>query len=216
MTAVAAPLSDGEIEVVSWDVDGTLYDLRRLVGAVAGLYLRGVFTPRVAANVAEWRRLDAFRTAMDAVRARGGALQPGDLPADRAELLALEERWYGPALAGIGPRAEALAWIEHFARAGVRQVVVSDYRCEYKLDRLGLAGRFERVYAGEVEGHLKPSPGLFAAVLADLGVDPARVLHIGDKADRDGASAAPHGCRVYILDPGLPAPPTGPERRRDG
>lgn len=196
--AISNPFGPGEIELVSWDVDGTLYDLRRMMRAMVWLGVRGLLGAGAVRNVRELRRLARFRSAMARVRARGGALA-GELPADRAELLELERRWYGRAIARVGPRPDAVALLDRFTAAGVRQIVVSDYRADYKLALLGLTDRFDRLYAGEDLGHLKPSPGIFTPILADLAIPPSRILHIGDRPDRDAAAAHPHGLHVHIL-----------------
>jgi putative hydrolase of the HAD superfamily len=195
---MASTRSDPAIEVVSWDVDGTLYELGPMMRRVAWHGLLGMFTgPRRT-----WRahaRLRRFRHAMNRVRARGGALGDGEMPADRPDLLALEAEWYGRAIAAVGVRPGVREMIDDFARRGLRQIVVSDYASDYKLRLLGLEGTFERIYAGEHLGYLKPAPALLAAVADDLGVEPARILHIGDRADRDGASAEGAGCRAAII-----------------
>ncbi|HUH02694.1 MAG TPA: HAD family hydrolase, partial [Kofleriaceae bacterium] len=168
------------ITVVSWDVDGTLYDMGPMVRHVVWLGLGGL----CARPLRTWRelgRLRRFRRAMNLVRARGGALLPGDVPADRGELIALEERWYGRAIARVGLRAGVTDLIADLRARGLRQIVVSDYRAEYKLRLLGLEGAFDRVYAGEDLGFLKPAPQLLAAVARDLGVAPAHILHLGDR-----------------------------------
>jgi HAD superfamily hydrolase (TIGR01509 family) len=189
---LASPL-DGA-EVVSWDVDGTLYELAAVKRRIA---LASLARPLAAWR--ELRRLSRFRVAMEAVRRRGGVLGDGGLPADREELAALEDRWYLPAIARAGLRPGVAALVDELARRGVPQVVVSDYRAEGKLAALGLAGAFARQYAGERVGHLKPSPGLFRAVCQDLGIAPSRLLHIGDRADSDGAGAEAAGCRVVLV-----------------
>jgi putative hydrolase of the HAD superfamily len=197
-------VSDPPIEIVSWDVDGTLYDLGRLKRTIAWQTLGGLCT-RPLRTVREHARLRRFRRAMNRVRARGGALGPGDLE-QRDQLLALEQHWYGRALARAGLRAGVRELIDDFAARGLRQIVVSDYEAAYKLRILGLDGVFEHVYAGERLGYLKPSPELFAAVARDLDIEPQRILHLGDRADRDVAAAAAAGCQAALIGRGQPDP----------
>jgi FMN phosphatase YigB (HAD superfamily) len=185
-----------DIEIVSWDVDGTLYELPRMVRSLWWLGLGGLVR-RPIRTVRELRRLGRFRRAMNRVRAAGGALG-NRLPADRDELVAIEERWYGRAIARVGLRPGVAELLDRFAGEGVRQVVISDYRADYKLAALALTDRFDRVYAGEQLGYLKPAPELFLRVAADLEVAPGSILHIGDRRDRDGVAAKAAGCRVLI------------------
>lgn len=188
-------MASSPIRIVSWDLDGTLYPMRRMVWALWLLAAREGWRP------ATWRQLAAlarFRRIMGAVRRRGGALGTGDL-IGRAALLAHEERWYGRAIARVGVRRGVAEVLGQFRDAGLRQIVVSDYRVEYKLRALGLEGLFDAVYAGEELGHLKPSGELFRQVLERETAAPAELLHIGDHDDRDGLAARAVGCRALIL-----------------
>jgi putative hydrolase of the HAD superfamily len=188
----------GPVEVVSWDVDGTLYDMGRVVRRLAWLAAgRGLVSP-----MRTWRELRALsrlRAAMRRVRERGGAIGPGDVPPGRAALAALEERWYGAAIGRAGPRPGLLETVQAIAARGVRQVVASDYEAGFKLRALGLADHFERAFSGEALGHLKPAPALFHVMCRELDVDPARVLHVGDRADTDAPAATAAGCQVAIV-----------------
>ena len=59
------------------------------------------------------------------------------------------------------------------------------------LERLGLAQHFAFVATTAAAGAPKPDPAVFRLALDRLGVDPARVLHIGDEdGDEAGAGAA--------------------------
>ncbi len=70
------------------------------------------------------------------------------------------------------------------------------------LVRVRLSSYFEKLYCYRGLGVRKPSPEYFAAVLADLGLPPERVVMVGDewRADIDGALAA--GLWAVWYDPG--------------
>jgi HAD superfamily hydrolase (TIGR01509 family) len=192
---VAEPARETELPlVVTWDVDGTLYP--------AGAMRRALAWDALAQPLAAWRELRPllrFRRAMERRRRDGGRITAGEADArDRAA----EARWYGRAIARAGLRRGVADVVRALAAGGVRQVALSDWRAGYKLAALGLAGAFERVYAGEDLGWLKPAPELWRAVAADLGVPVERVLHVGDRRDTDGAAALA-GCRAHVL--GAPA-----------
>ncbi len=188
------------VRAVSWDLDGTLYDLSRLRRALLGAALARAAWPST------WRDLAALRgflRAMNAVRRRGGDLQHLQLDRPRAAHDAVEARWVVPALARLGPRPGVLALRARLADRGVRQVVLTDHPAEAKLRALGLAaGAFERVIVGEALGHLKPSPRPFLAAAEALGVRAGELLHVGDREDADGAGARAAGCQVVVLPPG--------------
>jgi len=198
VTAEANPWDVTRWDLVSWDVDGTLYSMPAVKRAVIRRALLGLFSFRIVRNIREFSSLGRFRKQMAAVRDAGGAL-PEDALAGRDSLLEAERRWYGPAIGKVGLAPGVLALMAAFDDAGVPQVVVSDYVADYKLAALGLSGRFERAYAGETVGQLKPSPELFRVLLAEHDVDPARVLHIGDRDDTDGIAARTAGCQVVII-----------------
>ncbi len=193
-------LLDG-VEAVSWDVDGTLYEMPRMRRCLRRLVLsRALRGPWAVAR--DLRRLMGLRRAMEAVRASGGDLATLRAREPREALAPLEETLYGEAIRRAGPRpgvAEALAALR--AR-GLRVVVLSDHPADFKLAALGFEGAFERVYVGEALGWLKPSPRPFAAVVEDLGLTPSALLHVGDRPDTDGRGAAAAGCRSVILPPG--------------
>ena len=77
--------------------------------------------------------------------------------------LSVERRWYGPAIQKSGTRAGVTSLLSFLAARNVPQVVISDYEAEYKLESLGLDGRFASIYVGENVGFVKPSPKVFPA-----------------------------------------------------
>ncbi len=187
-----------DLQLVSWDVDGTLYPMAPVKRAVIRAGLRGLFSFRIVRNVRELALLGRFRKLMAKARHAGGELPAGVLD-DRERVSAAERRWYGPAIERVGKMPGVLELIDAFAAAGIPQIAVSDYHADYKLTALGLADRFERVYAAEACGFLKPSSEVFHKLLADHDVAPERVLHIGDREDTDGIAARAAGCRVAIV-----------------
>ncbi|NLG83041.1 MAG: HAD-IA family hydrolase [Firmicutes bacterium] len=60
------------------------------------------------------------------------------------------------------------------------------------LARVGLHELIEKVYCYRRIGHKKPSPEFFEYILADLGMEPARVVMVGDDFEMDvlGANRA--------------------------
>jgi beta-phosphoglucomutase-like phosphatase (HAD superfamily) len=76
--------------------------------------------------------------------------------------------------------------------------VYSDYpRTADRLRAIGLEPRPGEYYGPEDFGAQKPAPRPFLSIAADLGCKPANVLVVGDKDETDGAGAAAAGMR-YI------------------
>jgi phosphoglycolate phosphatase len=68
----------------------------------------------------------------------------------------------------------------------VKKAVLSNKRADLAwqvLNFMGLAGYFEAVRGGDSYGVLKPSPEGLAALIRELGVDPAQALMVGDKPE---------------------------------
>ena len=120
-----------------------------------------------------------------------------DPSSDVAARLAAESRILLPAIRRRGPAPGIVELLERLRPYTL--VAVSDFDPEAKLEALGLREYFERIYAAERTGALKPDPRVFHAALADLGIPAATLLHIGNRADTDGAAARAAGCRALIL-----------------
>lgn len=76
---------------------------------------------------------------------------------------------------------------------GLALACVSDWDVGLRgqLAATGLDYHFDLVVTSAEVGAAKPAPTLFAQAVAELGVDPARTLHVGDdEADRQGSAAA--------------------------
>ncbi len=145
-----------------------------------------------------------LRTRVLLETARRGS--PGDLrrlrdrrdpDSDAAARLEAEARVLIPVIRRIGPSPGV---IELLDRVRPRTLIaVSDFDPGAKLEALGLSRYFKRIYAAERYGALKPDPRVFHAALADLGIPAPALLHIGNRADTDGAAARAAGCPALIL-----------------
>ncbi|MEK6283230.1 MAG: HAD family hydrolase [Acidobacteriota bacterium] len=188
------------IKLVSWDIDGTLYSIRHMKSHLIRMFLRELGRGRGVAARRELAALRRYGARINAARSAGGALAEFFLMQNRREaLLDMEKRWYGPAIKKTGPRAGVTNVISFLAAREIPQVVLSDFEAGYKLDALGLAGRFASIYVGERLGFVKPSPTVFQRAAADFGISTASLLHIGDRAERDEAAARAAGCQCLIL-----------------
>ena len=189
-------MTDAALPVVSWDLDGTLYDLDALRSDVRHRIARSVRPGTWRRSRDAGRALRQHRTHLQRIRAAGGLLDPeargfwsGALWQEFTEHFVL------PALRELGPWDGALLHLKQAAAAGLSCVVVSDFAVEEKLEALGLSTFFQAGFAGSSMGALKPHPSVFAQVLAHLQVPPSSMVHIGDRADTDGIAAAAAGVR---------------------
>lgn len=187
----------GAVRAVSWDVDGTLYSTRRLTAR----FWLAVLSASVGGNAnAAWRAavaMNRFRKRMEQVRANGGRLETDD--ASIEERVALEQAWLLPELTALGARPGVASALSAFSARFESQVALSDFEPTHKLASLGLIDGFDAIYCGERLGYLKPSPEPFRRILRDLDLQPENLLHIGDRAETDGAGATAAGCRVLVL-----------------
>jgi FMN phosphatase YigB (HAD superfamily) len=188
------------IRLVSWDIDGTLYSIRRMKWHLMRMFLSETARGRALMASKEFAALRRYRSRINAARSVGGALTEFFLEKNcREALLEIEKRWYGPAIQKTGLRRNVTRVISFLAARDIPQVGFSDYEAAYKLDSLGLAGHFASIYVGERLGFVKPSPFGFQCAAADYEISTASLLHIGDRVDRDDAGARAAGCQCLIL-----------------
>lgn len=195
------------IELVAFDVDGTLYDQRRLrlrMMREMGFHVLRTMSLDVPAVVGRYRRLreelgDAERDGFEDELIRQTCLATGR--GDRL-VRAIAQEWINdrplPYLqacryAGIASLFEGLR------RHGKIIGVVSDYPAREKLAALGLSADVV-VSATDAEvGILKPHPRGLLHLVARAGATPATTLLIGDRAERDGEAARRAGVSSLIL-----------------
>lgn len=215
--AAPPPLDWSGVDLVVFDLDGTLYDANRL-RALMGAWLLADALRR--GRLDRLRALAAFRrvrealgeasargpVAFDALQYRLAAQQVGCAPdAVRAWVEDWMERrplrWLGACR-----RRGARELFAGLRRAGKQVAVWSDHPARAKLQALGLEADAV-VWAGDAQvGRLKPDPRGLQVLLQRCGVSPGRALMVGDRADRDVAAAERAGVRaLLLLRPGLRA-----------
>jgi len=113
------------------------------------------------------------------------------------------------------PVAGALETLNALKGRGLKIALVSNYdgRLHRVVAELGLAPYFDAVIVSAEVGWAKPSPRIYAAALAALGVAAAEALMVGDRPREDAAGAAAAGLRALLYDPRGRAP--GPGSIRD-
>lgn len=191
------------VQLVVFDVDGTLYQQRMLRRAMLMLLIRDAIAAR---NLRTFSILADYRRA----RERFADAQVEDfeekIVADVAEranvepivVTAIVEMWINTRplaflLGAIVPGVEAV--FAELRRSGKIIGIFSDYPAERKLAALGLAA--DHIVAARDVGIMKPSPRGLQAVMTAAGVSPAHTLMIGDRIERDIAAA--DACGVPAL-----------------
>ena len=185
------------VELVSWDLDATLYDLRALERVIR----RRCLWSCVGLNfswVAGWRAFSKARLGLE--RARNEGLNERTAEMIRTKMERFDETLLLPALRPIGPRPKALRWLRYLRRRGLQQVVISDLRASRKLEVLGVGDLFSAVYEGVELGSLKPDPQLFRRAQMDFAIGPEAHLHIGDRPECDSIGAEAAGARVRMIE----------------
>ena len=99
------------------------------------------------------------------------------------------------------PRPEALQLIEACKERGIQMAIYSDYTGVIeKLEALGIDPHlFDLIVAAPELGALKPSEPCARRVLEMLEADPKTTLFVGDRDDKDGASARNVGAKFLLI-----------------
>lgn len=195
-----------EIDLVVFDVDGTLYDQRRLRLAMLRQLLAATWQTR---SLDTLRTLRTFRQVREAL---GDRPEPDFIRLQYArtaaqhhktegEVRALTHEWMERQplrfLAGCRyPHVDAL--FAGLRSAGKQIAVFSDYPAIDKLAALGLQAAPVVCATDADVARLKPDPAGLLAILRRTGVEASRALMIGDRIDRDGVAASRAGMRALI------------------
>jgi phosphoglycolate phosphatase len=198
------------IDLVVFDVDGTLYDQRQLrIGMLRQLISHTLQTRSLNTLLT----LRTFRRVREALGEVGDEQAGADFMTQQyaqtasrhhttpAAVRELTDEWMEqrplPLLAACryAQVAEVFAGVR---AAGKKIAAFSDYPATAKLAALGL--RADVVVCATDAGiaRLKPDPAGLLEILRQTGVAPERALMIGDRFDRDAAAAERAGVRALI------------------
>lgn len=209
-----APIDWQSIDLVVFDVDGTLYDQRRLRLSMLAqllhhsLQARSLHTLRVLRTFRRVREalgdtaalLPADKEPEDFMQAQyGQTAQLHQLTPQAVQQLAedwLEQRPLPSLAACRFPQLDAL--FAALKQHGKQVAVFSDYPAAAKLKALGLQAWPISCATDPAIGRLKPDPRGLLAVLRQTGVPASRALMVGDRFDRDAEAARRAGVRALI------------------
>jgi beta-phosphoglucomutase len=120
---------------------------------------------------------------------------------DRPDLAAEMSRWLRDGRLNR-PFADTLPALEALARLGMPVAVVSNWGTELPglLQRLDLLRFFEFVIVSAELGLAKPDPRIFEPAVAQAGVEPGRLLYVGDHVGDDVEGAWAAGLDAVLVD----------------
>ncbi|AEG94928.1 HAD family hydrolase [Ramlibacter tataouinensis] len=204
--AAPARIDWSGVDLVVFDVDGTLYDQRRLRLAMLRRLLGHTLRTR---SLQTLRVLRSFRRVREQLGEEAGvnflveqysrtARLHGCAP-EQVERLAtdwMETRPLDLLAAARYPHVDAV--FAGLRAAGKQVAVFSDYPAVAKLQALGLAAQPVVSACDAAVARLKPDPTGLLAILRATGVAPSRTLMVGDRFDRDAAVADRAGVRALI------------------
>lgn len=195
----------GAIDLVVFDLDGTLYDARRLRRRMLALLLADAARAR---SLDTLRVLRCFRAVREALAEEGQDfsawqyMRTANLMAcECARVQALVHHWIEQAPL---PLLRACRWrgveqvFEDLRAAGKTIAVWSDYPAADKLAALGLSADLVVCASDEAVGRLKPDPRGLVLAMQRVGVVPARTLMVGDRVERDALAAQRAGAQVLL------------------
>lgn len=204
------------LEAISWDVDGTLYDLDHFK---INLVLRRPWELR------GWMAMERVRTQLrreglyvpdmhGLVVARFAArLRVTEAQAEARLQHLVHESW-PKLLRRLGPFRAVPPLLDRLAARGVPMVVASDYPADAKLKALGLDHYpWRAVLDATALGGLKPHPAIFDAAADALQAPREAILHIGDSWELDVLGAKRAGLRAALVGRHKPGPTHPPDLR---
>lgn len=188
------------VRALSFDVDGTLYRVRRLRVAWRLRSERGLLVALMAAR--ERIRHESPLESGEALLARESELVAPSfgltLEEARQRLTALHAEL--PAALTRGARAYpgVKNALEAAHARGIRLAILSDYAPEEKLKWLGLDSvPWSAAIGCDRLGALKPHGAAFLELARTLDVAPESIVHIGDREDLDVDGALRAGLRAW-------------------
>jgi FMN phosphatase YigB (HAD superfamily) len=183
------------VKLVVFDVDGTLYNPKRLRWRMLAMLARDAFTRRSLRTInvlADYRRerevlADSFTVDFDA-RLIAGVARRVRLAPEAVERIVedwIHDRPLPYLLREIVAGAPAL--FDALRRTNRKIGILSDYPAVAKIAALNL--RADHIVAARDVGLMKPSPLGLLTLISAAGETPATTVLIGDREERDGAAA---------------------------
>jgi beta-phosphoglucomutase-like phosphatase (HAD superfamily) len=188
-----------KFEAVIFDVDGTLYEQRRLRRAVM-MRFAGVYWSHPILGSRAARVIKAYRKAYEELRGQPYSTQKQlDLAASKtgipgSQVREIVGRWIETEPLELFASCVYPGVIDLLKKLAERRIpcgVFSDYPAQKKVEAMRLSHFFQNVGCADEVGWLKPDPRGLLAVAKCMGVAPDGALYIGDRqVDQDAAIQA--------------------------
>ncbi len=189
-----------------FDVDGTLYDQPKLrtIMAIRLMmhYLLHPFSAKELFALSHFRKVkDGWTENSSEDDIIKKTAEDMNMPADKVK--STVRKWiYDEPLLVISRTKDTklITWMNKLRADGKKVVTLSDYPSEDKLEALGVTA--DRQYSPDDEriDELKPSPKGLKVIMEDYSADPAEVLMIGDRMEKDGKCAEGASVDFLILE----------------
>ncbi len=191
------------VEAVAFDLDGTLLDTVRDLAAAVNLLLADLgLAPLPEATI---RDLIGKGIANLVRRALAAARGIAPEAVDEAEVTAVLPRYQAHYAAILGRETVAfpgvVAGLERMAAMGLPLAVITNKASRFVRPHLAHArieAYFRVVVGGDDLPVKKPHPAVLLHAARELGVEPARMLMVGDSGN-DAQAARAAGCPVLIV-----------------
>ena len=207
---------DGGYLAVAFDLDGTLYDQKKL-RLIMALRL-GTYYLIHPFRIKDLLLLKTFRQVRDHWDEIAGTLQESEAckdpdaamyayvanrhGVDAGRVAAVVRQWiYENPLSAL-PKCtdtDLAAYIASLRQNHIPVLIFSDYPIEDKLRALGIGADGMYAPGDERAIELKPSPSGLGQILADHNLDAAQLLMVGDRDEKDGESARRAGVDYVIV-----------------
>lgn len=189
------------IRAVTFDVDGTLFDLRKMGIAFAwpGIRYARFLKAYLAAReeVRGLGLLEDVRRAQDERVSRALAIPLHEAARLRQHVIDVE---WTRAFSRVDPIAGVREALRRMAEVGLKLATISDYRAAPKLRALRLDDLpWSADISAEELGALKPHPRAFLEAIHVLQTPPQEMLHVGDRLDADVSGALACGMRAVLF-----------------
>jgi len=204
-------MSTRRYQAIVFDVGGTLLHVprdpqERALERIAhlGVVPREAFRGEVAQAVADWQQAGGDPSLEDLpatwVRHYERALKPAGFPGDCAMAAQLIEETFLDDGWEVFP--DVIELLQRLRTQGWILGIISNWPAtlETTLERAGLRQYFSVIVGSGMVGYAKPHPEIFQMTARQLGLEPPRILYVGDSLEHDFVGASKAGFQTLLLD----------------